>query len=360
MEQNILISVIVPIYNVEKYLNQAIDSILAQTYKNLEILLIDDGSTDNCGKICDEYASKDNRIKVIHKENGGLGKAYNTGLELATGNYIAFVESDDYIEPNMYEVMLENAIKYNTDTIKCDFYWYNRKADIQNLPYCGTKIFNQKEPTGSFIIDDFPILCAYHSSIWSYLHKAEFVKQIKFVETVGAGYVDAPFTFEVLCKAKSIVLLSQPLYHYRMENHGNSVSLSDERSIQMAYRFCEAKNVIKKYNKYDLLKEVFYLHASVANYIYYKRIEPQYRYEYFLKLRELFSDLKDDKNFEWKYIKKYKKWILAINNNNFEKSVRCVTRRLHKIFSIKDFYKDSKKYKLIFIMWLMIKIPVKQ
>ncbi|HEY8803664.1 MAG TPA: glycosyltransferase, partial [Clostridium sp.] len=101
--QNPLISIIVPIYKVEVYIRNCVDSILNQTYKNLEIILVDDGSPDNCGNICEEYSSKDKRIKVIHKKNGGLSSARNAGLDIASGEYIGFIDSDDWIEGDMYE-----------------------------------------------------------------------------------------------------------------------------------------------------------------------------------------------------------------------------------------------------------------
>ena len=103
---NVMLSIIVPVYNVEKYIGKCIESIVNQTYKDLEIILVDDGSTDNSGKICDEWARKDKRIKVIHKKNGGLSDARNAGLDICTGDYIGFVDSDDYIELNMYEDLL--------------------------------------------------------------------------------------------------------------------------------------------------------------------------------------------------------------------------------------------------------------
>ena len=123
---NSLISVIIPVYKVEKYLSKCVESIINQTYKNLEIILVNDGSPDNCGEICDEYAKKDSRIKVIHKENGGLSDARNAGIEIASGQYIAFVDSDDYIASNMYERM------------------YETKKDIKNIrsndiSYCNIK-----------------------------------------------------------------------------------------------------------------------------------------------------------------------------------------------------------------------------
>ena len=110
---NSLISVIVPVYNVEDYLDRCIESIINQTYKNLEIILVDDGSTDSSGKKCDEYALRDGRIKVFHKENGGVSSARNMGLDIATGDYIGFVDSDDLLEHNMYEMLLNNAEKHN-------------------------------------------------------------------------------------------------------------------------------------------------------------------------------------------------------------------------------------------------------
>ena len=132
MKKNNLISIIVPIYNVEKYLKKCIDSIINQTYKNLEIILVDDGSPDNCGKICDEYAKKDNRIKVIHKENGGVSSARNVGVENATGEYIGFVDSDDYIEKDMYEVLINNLKKENADISIISNYEVYKNKIIEN------------------------------------------------------------------------------------------------------------------------------------------------------------------------------------------------------------------------------------
>ena len=116
-----LISVIVPVYNVEKYIRECLDSIVNQTYKNLQIILVDDGSTDNSGKICDEFAKKDSRITVVHQENQGAGAAKNTGLELIEGEYFSIIDSDDYIDLSMYEKMVSLMKQYDSDIVQCLF-----------------------------------------------------------------------------------------------------------------------------------------------------------------------------------------------------------------------------------------------
>ena len=140
---NELISIIIPIYNVEKYLHCCINSVIRQTYKNLEIILIDDGSPDNCGKICDEYAKKDNRIKVIHKENGGLSSARNAGLDIAKGEYISFVDSDDYVAENFIEKLYKLCKENDADIAECDF--YRIKANEKSMLYVSTTAVMNKE-----------------------------------------------------------------------------------------------------------------------------------------------------------------------------------------------------------------------
>ena len=136
------ISVIIPVYNVEKYLKRCLDSVINQTYKNLEIILIDDGSTDKSGNICDEYAAKDKRIIVIHKENGGLSDARNKGLDICTGDYISFIDSDDWIENGFYEYVVNN-VKDN-DLLIFDYYITNGK-NSKWIKYKNTEVELSKE-----------------------------------------------------------------------------------------------------------------------------------------------------------------------------------------------------------------------
>ena len=136
MPKHPLISVIVPVYKVEQYLDNCINSLLAQTYKNLEIILIDDGSPDNCPAICDEYAKKDSRIIVVHKQNEGVSVARNVGINIAKGNFIAFVDSDDSIEPNMYEKLIEKQQTEDFDLVFCRYNYEQNGETINEIP-CG-------------------------------------------------------------------------------------------------------------------------------------------------------------------------------------------------------------------------------
>ena len=127
---NPLISVVVPIYNVDKYLDRCVESIIKQTYTNLEIILVDDGSSDNSPQICDNWNVKDKRIKVIHKENGGLSDARNVGLSFATGEIISFIDSDDWIEHEMFEKMLNRKKKDNSDIVSCGVKWVKEDGSL--------------------------------------------------------------------------------------------------------------------------------------------------------------------------------------------------------------------------------------
>lgn len=127
-----MLSVIVPVYNVEKYLARCIDSILKQSYSDLEIILVDDGSTDNSGKICDQYREIDDRIVVIHKQNGGLSDARNVGMKKANGQYLAFVDSDDFIHPRMYEILMNLLLDYKADMVISNFAYYDEEKKRQS------------------------------------------------------------------------------------------------------------------------------------------------------------------------------------------------------------------------------------
>lgn len=209
-----LLSIIVPVYNVKSYLKKCVESILNQTYTNLQIILVDDGSTDGSQDICDEYVQKDPRIVVIHKENGGLSTARNAGMDRAKGDYIAFVDSDDWLEPNMYEALISQLEKHEADIVACSFYECKgdeKKAvgDSKNIRVIDTEeIFINKNQL-RFLV-------------WNKVFRRSFVEEMRFVP--GQVYEDFHFCRQVFLKTKKLVYLDVPFYNYRISRPGNTNS----------------------------------------------------------------------------------------------------------------------------------------
>lgn len=207
-----LISVIVPVYNVEKYIRKCIDSICAQTYRRLEIILVDDGSPDGCGAICDEYSDRDDRIRVIHKENGGLSDARNAGIEAATGRYIGFVDSDDYIKPEMYETMLRRMKSENADMIICGLLWVDEQGHIlteKQLPVPDRDmVMEGKEALGQLAEKSH----ACFITAVNRLYKAELLQEIRF--PVGRLHEDEFVAHYILEKCGKVCFLREPQYYY--------------------------------------------------------------------------------------------------------------------------------------------------
>ena len=229
------ISVIVPIYKVEKYLVQCLDSILNQTFKDIEVILVDEGDIDACRAICDMYEfglKKDPRIKTIHEKNGGYGASVNKGMKVARGEYISIIESDDFIEPKMYEELYAYAKKLDADVVRCPYYEYWDKTDSTEekigIPTWFTKARHVPE-NKTFSIEEYPILACGHPAIWAALYKRTFLqeKQIKCLEVKGAGYIDNHFRLQVLCQANKIAWTHTPYNYYRMSNPDASVAHYD-------------------------------------------------------------------------------------------------------------------------------------
>ena len=207
------VSIVIPVYNVEKYLTQCMDSVVNQTLKDIEIICIDDGSTDNSGIILDKYADNDNRIKVIHKENGGYGKAMNTGIDYAAGEYIGIVEPDDYIELNMYEILYNKAAEFDVDFIKSDFYTFYPNGD--SIYTSLDRSSNNYNRVINLQLDKSPFL--FNPGMWTGIYKTDFLKNnnIKYNETPGARYQDQGFWWQTTVLAQNVYFLNIPFYHYR-------------------------------------------------------------------------------------------------------------------------------------------------
>lgn len=208
MKSNPLISIIVPIYKVEKYLERCVESLLNQTYTNLEIILVDDGSPDNCPVMCEEFAKKDSRIRVVHKKNGGLSDARNVGLEVATGEYIGFIDSDDYVDVNMYQDMITNALKYNAQIVECDIYSVYDGNRIEEYSSVDDAVYTTTKDIMYAYIAKFTI----KTVVWNKLYKKDIFGSLKF--EVGKYNEDEFFTYQILSKATTFVHINKHYYYY--------------------------------------------------------------------------------------------------------------------------------------------------
>lgn len=236
---NDLISIIVPVYKVEEYLDKCIESIVNQTYTNLEIILVDDGSPDNCPEICDKWAERDNRIKVIHKSNGGLSDARNAGLAVASGEYIAFVDSDDYIEADLYEKLLSTIINTFSDISVCNLrYVYQNDSNSVSQENSDSITEYTAEEAMSALIDD-----RIRQVVWNKLYKLELIKDIMF--DVGKYHEDEFWSYKAIGAANKIATIDYTGYNYLQRFGsimGNNYSLKRLDAI-------EAKSLRQKYLK---------------------------------------------------------------------------------------------------------------
>ncbi len=219
-----LISVIIPVYQVEPYLRRAVDSVLNQTYRNLDIILVDDGSTDRCPKICDEYAASEARVRVVHKENGGLSDARNAGLDVAGGDYIAFLDSDDYYAPGFIEVLYDALIKHNAQVAQCSYVETGPGAalgDPKDLFEEATKNYFggiSREVVCSkqeLLENQYDTICedaTYYIVAWNKLYDARLWKEIRYPK--GRIHEDEATTYKIFDQCEKGVYVRIPLYAY--------------------------------------------------------------------------------------------------------------------------------------------------
>ena len=260
-----LISIIVPVYNVEKYVTKCIDSILAQTYKNIEVILVDDGSTDKSGSICDEYANKDKRVKVIHKKNGGLSSARNAGIKKATGNYLIFVDGDDYINPIMTATLFEDLTEHKADISICNRYYINEDGTNKRIRFKNKKnlVMDKEEALTRLIcMTDFDM------SAWCKIYKKVLFTEILFPEgKYSEDYYIMSRLFELCNK---ITYNFKPLLYYVQRNG----SITKKKDIIMDYIIAakEQMTFIKKnYPSLSLYAESAYALSYLT--IYNKQVK---------------------------------------------------------------------------------------
>lgn len=210
--KNEKISVIVPVYKVEPYLRKCLDSIINQTYRNLEIILVDDGSPDNCGRICDEYAERDNRIQVIHQMNEGLSSARNAGLEQSNGTYIGFVDSDDWIDPNFFECLFRCLSTAETDIAQC-MISVEKNNHSQQIGYDQKIRMNREEALKELLIEKRTT-----NNVWNKLFHRKLFENLRFPK--GRVYEDIAVIYQLFDKSNGLAVCTNTQYHYILRNEG--------------------------------------------------------------------------------------------------------------------------------------------
>ena len=237
MNNKIKVSILIPCYNVEKYLEQCITSVLKQTLQDIELICINDGSTDNTLNILKSFQNKDSRIKIIDKKNTGYGDSMNRGIDDSQGEYIGIVESDDFIEPNMFEDLYNTACQENTEITRCCYYEHNKGVD--------TPVMND------FVIKN----CTYNPnihfevflqapSVWASIYKRSWLNKnnIRFLPTPGASYQDVSFSFKAYACCKRFIMINTPYLHYRIDNQNSSIHSKNKQ-----YCVCDEWKEIYKF-----------------------------------------------------------------------------------------------------------------
>lgn len=234
------LSVIVPVYMVEKYVAKCIDSIINQSYTNLEIILVDDGSKDNSGRICDDYKEKDDRIIVIHKDNGGLSSARNIGIENATGQLITFVDSDDYIKCNMYDMMIDCLCKNNLDVICCNYESDSTSKNEKNES--AFKVLKHIDAVARLLDED-----GYRCYSWNKIYKKELFDNVKFPE--GLFYEDIITNYKLFLKANRIGYVNAKLYVYNYRVGSITSEMFNEKKYDLFFAINELSSDAKTRDK---------------------------------------------------------------------------------------------------------------
>ena len=312
------VSIIIPVYNVEKYLRECLDSVVNQTLSDIEIICVNDGSTDSSPQILKEYADKDSRVKVINKENSGYGASINIGLDNATGEYIGIIESDDYAEPNMFENLYNLAKENDADIVKSAWYYYFSVPMVRNIK---TNAFKNFKTNSVLNISIDPDIFAIMPTIWSAIYKHSLItdNKIRLLETMGASFQDTSFAFKVNSYAERIVLTDNAYVHYRQDNENSSIN---SQSKVMAI-CCEYKEIADFLNSNPKINSIARIYKRVNQYSGYTwnlgRIATNYQKEFINKFRDDFKDAYLNKELGSTFFKiignkETKKLDLLINN----------------------------------------------
>ena len=299
-----LISVIIPIYNVEHYLEKSVESVINQSYENLEIILVDDGSTDDSGKLCDKIAKKDERIKVIHKKNGGISDARNVGIEKANGKYLGFIDSDDYIDEFFYETLYAILKKYNSDISMCNYKKVYTDSEENNTESeHKEQVFDSKQALRELLL-----FGKIENYVWNKLYKKDVFTKVRY--PVGKKMEDLGTTYLTIKNSKTVVVTDYIGYFYR-QRKGSIMSNSNSNLIR------DTRDMVnKRYNDLiltdkDLINELTINRLTFIKY-YYEDIGK-------LKDKKILSEFNGEYKFYKEHYKTYKKEIKKTTASKIKK-----------------------------------------
>lgn len=283
------VSVLVPIYNVERYLPQCLDSLLAQTLQDIEIICIDDGSTDRSGAIADDYAAKDSRVHVIHKKNSGYGDSMNVGLSEASGEYIGILESDDFAEPDMFEILYEKGHANNAEIVKANYWEYNEQSGDHFID-----VMSGLDDCAFFVPYERWQVFSTPASIWSGIYLRSFLNanEILFNTTPGASYQDTAFRLKAFSCAQRMSAVSRAFVHYRTDNAASSVNDAGK-----VYYVCGEFESYWSYLSqrpeiFDKVKEIVPYYQYIAYRWNYRRIAQSFKIDFLKRASEDFLSLR--------------------------------------------------------------------
>lgn len=296
MSNEILVSIVVPVCNVGRYLEECLDSVLEQTLKEIEVICVDDGSTDNSLEILRRYEKKDSRIKVISKKNSGYGNTMNVGMDAAVGKYIGIVESDDYVDRNMFRRLYDTAEKYNCDIVKSDHFTFSTKngmAKSECHEICPKQYYNRV-----LNVNICPEVYTFVMMNWTGVYRTDFIRtnNVRHNETPGASFQDNGFWYQVISLAKKIVFINEAFYYYRQDNPNSSIN-----SKSKVYCICDEyeymTNIFNSHPEFGQEHYKRFLEKKYFNYMNsYNRISEEYKIEFLERMsKEFTADIKHPK-----------------------------------------------------------------
>lgn len=344
MKQSPKVSVIIPVYNVAKYLPECLDSVCAQTLKDIEIICVNDGSTDNSPQILEEYAAKDSRIKVINQENGGYGKAVNNGLNRARGEFSAILESDDWVSPKMYETLYNAAKEKDVEVVKSNYFYYKAsESDIGKADIVDEADYDR-------VVNPLVSQSIFYAwpAIWAAIYRTDFLKKhnIRCLTTPGASYQDISFNFKVWVYARRVYFLRDAFVHYRIDNEGAS-SKSKGKVFCVNYEYAEVERLL------DSMPDVKKRIVTVKNFFKYvtymwnlNRLSGKFKFCFIWVMHKEFKSAYKRNEID-------RKWFSAADWKDFQKLIKHPLRFYYKISGLKYriFHKEKNESRLVYTLF---------